>query len=80
MKKIQCQSKIVCDVAADGGADGRRDDHRHAVEREGLAALFHRKRIGQDGLLAGCQAAAAQALQNASEDEQWQRVCQSAEK
>ena len=61
--------EIVGDPAAERRADGRRDDHGDAVEREGLAALFRRKGIGEDGLLAGRHAAAAEPLQDAEKDQ-----------
>ena len=60
--------EVVGDPAAEGGADGRRDDDGHAVEGEGLAAFFNGEGIGEDGLLGGCEAAAADALEDAAED------------
>jgi hypothetical protein len=65
--------EVVGDPAAEGGADGGRDDDGHAVDREGLAALFDGEGVGEDGLLAGREAAAAEALQDAGDDEQRQR-------
>ena len=60
--------EVVGDPAAERGADGRRDDDGHAVDGEGLAALFDGEGVGEDGLLAGREAAAAEALQDAGED------------
>ena len=66
--------EVVGDPAAEGGADGGRDDDGHAVDGEGLAALFDGEGVGEDGLLAGGEAAAAGALQDAGDDEEGQRV------
>ena len=71
--------EVVGDPAAEGGADGGRADDRHAVEGEGLAALFDGEGVGEDGLLAGGEAASAEALQDAGDDEQRQRVREAAE-
>ena len=79
MKKIQCQLKLSVIQPPKGGADGGRDDHRHAVEREGLAALLDGEGVGEDGLLAGGEAAAAEALQHAREDQQGQRLRETAQ-
>ena len=64
---------VVDDPAADGGAEHGSEHHRHAVNGEGHAALFRREGVGQDGLLAGLQAAAGRALQHAEEDQHAQR-------
>ena len=67
---------VVDDPAADGGAEHGRDDDGHAVNREGHAALLRREGVGEDGLLAGLEAAAGRALQDAEEDqhaEAWAR-------
>ncbi len=53
-----------------GRPDGRSHDHRHAIHREGLPALGDGKSVGENGLLAGREAAAADALQDAREDQQ----------
>ena len=55
-------------------------DDGEAVHGEGLAALFGREGIGEDGLLGGGEAAAADALQDAAEDEQRQRRGDAAER
>jgi hypothetical protein len=47
--------EVVGDVAAEGGADGGRDDDGESVEREGLAALLGREGVGEDGLLGGAR-------------------------
>ena len=62
---------VVGDPAAERRSDHRRDHDRDAVDRKGLAALFRRKRVGKDRLLAGGHAAAAEPLQDA---EQHQRL------
>ena len=65
---------VVGDPAADGRSDGRSDDDGHAVDGEGDAPFFGRKSVGQDGALAGLQAAAGRALKDAEDDQQSQRV------
>ena len=71
--------EVVGDPAAEGGADGGSDDDGHAVDGEGLATLFDGESVGQDGLLAGGEAAAACALQDARDDEKRKRICNAAE-
>src|ERR1039458_5528994 len=71
--------EVVGDPAAEGRADGRRHHYRHAVERERLAAFFNGERVRQDGLFAGGQAAAAEALQYARHNQQRQRLRQPAQ-
>ena len=66
--------EVVGDPAAEGGTDGGRDDDGHAVDGEGLAAFFDGEGVGQDGLLAGRETAAAGALQDAGDDQQRQSV------
>src|SRR5580692_4701181 len=66
--------EVVGDPAAEGGADGGRDDNSHAVNSEGLAAFFNGKGIGEDGLLARGEAAAACALEDARDDEKREGV------
>ena len=68
-EKDPAPAEIVGDPAAERGPDGGRDDHGHAVNGEGHAALFAGKRVGEDGLFAGLQSAAARALQHAEEDQ-----------
>jgi len=53
---------LIGDVAADHGADDRRDDDGHRGEREGLPALLRRKSVENDRLLAGLQAASEKPL------------------
>ena len=65
--------EVVGDVAAEGGADGGCAHDGEAIHGEGLAALCGREGVGEDGLLGGCEAAAADALQDAAEDEDRQR-------
>ena len=48
-------------------------DDGEAVHGEGLAAFLGREGVGEDGLLGGREAAAADALQDAEEDQQRQR-------
>src|ERR1700684_1243796 len=71
--------EIVGDPTAEGRAVGWRDDDGHAVDGEGLAALFDGEGVGEDGLLAGGEAAAAGSLQYAREDEKWQGTGESAQ-
>ena len=61
--------EIVGDPPAQRGTDRRRQHHGHAVNRESHAALSGFKRVGQDGLFAGLQTAAAGTLQNAEDDQ-----------
>jgi hypothetical protein len=63
MKKIQCQLKLSVIQPPERGADGGRDDDGHAVDGEGLAALFDGEGVGEDGLLGRREAAAAEPLQ-----------------
>src|SRR5262249_12563115 len=65
--KNPAPGKIVGDPAAEPGADGRRDDDGDTVHGESHAALFQRKCVVQDGLLAWLQTDAAHSLQNAAE-------------
>ena len=62
--------EVIGDVAAEGGADGGRDDDGEAVHGKGLASLFWGEGVGEDGLLGRREAAAADALQDAAEDQQ----------
>src|SRR5215467_1855434 len=78
--KNPAPGKIVGDPAAEPGADGRRDDHRNAIHGEGHAALFERKGVVQDGLLARLQSAAAHSLQNAEQDQHAEARSEPAEK
>ena len=70
---------VVDDPAADGGAENGRGDDGDAIDGEGHAALLRRKGVGEDGLLAGLQAAAGRALQHAEEDEHGQAWREAAE-
>src|SRR5258708_5278305 len=71
--------EVVGDPAAEGGADGGCDDDGHAVDGEGLTALFDGEGVGGDGLLAGGEAAAARALEDARDDEEGKGVRDAAE-
>ena len=71
---------VVGDPAAERGADGGRHHDGHAVHREGHAAFFRRKRIGQDGLFGRLQTSAAGALQDAGDDEHRQAGRDAAQK
>src|SRR5579883_360924 len=57
--------EVVGDPAAERRTDGRRADHGHSVNGEGLAAFGDREGVGEDGLLAGSKAAAAESLKDA---------------
>jgi hypothetical protein len=70
---------IVGNPAAEGGTDGGGHDYGHAVESEGLAALFDGEGIGEDGLFAGGEATSSEALQDAREDEPAEAGSESAE-
>ena len=61
---------VVGDPAADGRPDGGRHHHGHAINSESDTALFRREGIGQDCALAGLQAPAGRALNDAEEDQQ----------
>jgi len=78
-KEDPAPGEVVGDPAAQGGADHRRQHDRHAVDGEGLAALARRKRIDEDRLLAGLQAAAPGSLQDAKENQQRKRWGETAE-
>ena len=71
--------EVVGDPAAEGGADGWGDDDGHAVDGEGLAALFNGEGVCEDGLFGRCEAAAAGALQDAGDDEGAERGGDAAE-
>ncbi len=71
--------EIVGDPSAERRTDGRRRDHGDAIDGECHAALGGRKSVGQNGLLAGLQAAAARALQNAADDQRREIRRQSAQ-
>ena len=60
---------VVDDPAADGGTENGREDDGHSVDGEGHGAFLGREGVGEDGLLAGLEAAAGCALQDAEEDE-----------
>src|SRR5271155_3845960 len=60
---------IVGAPAAAAGADRGRDSPGHAVHGEGHAAFGERECVGEDGLLAGLQASAPRALQDAKENQ-----------
>ncbi len=72
MKKIQCQLKLSVIQPPRVGPMAGGEDHGHAVDGEGLAALFDGEGVGEDGLLTGSEAAAAEALQNTGKDEERQ--------
>src|ERR1700728_4290077 len=74
----QCTREIVGDPAAECRSYRRRDDHGDAVESKSLAAFLRREGVGEDGLLAGWHAAAAESLQDAKENQRTQARCQSA--
>ena len=63
--------EVVGNPAAEGGTDGGRDDDRHAVHGERLTAFFDGECIGEDGLLGRLKTAAACALQDAGENQNW---------
>ena len=71
---------VVGDPSAQGGADRRRDDDGHAVHGKSHAAFRGRKRIGENGLLAGLQSAAARALQDAEKYQRAEARSQAAKK
>ena len=62
-KEDPAPAVVVDDPSADRWAKNRRHDHGHAVNGEGHAALLRGEGVGEDGLLAGLQAAARRALQ-----------------
>src|SRR5258706_4759784 len=61
-------AKVVGDPTSERGTNGRSHDHRHAIDGECHAALRGRKSIGENGLLARLQAAAARNLKNSEDD------------
>ena len=70
---------VVDDPAADGGAEDGRDDDGDSVDGEGHAAFLRWEGVGEDGLLAGLEAAAGRALQHAEEDQHGKRGGEAAE-
>src|SRR5580658_7765759 len=71
-EKNPAPGEIVGDPSAEGRADGGSGNHGDAVNRKGHAALGGSESIGEDGLLAGLEAAAASALQHTANDERSQ--------
>ena len=78
-KEQPAPAGVVDDPAADGGAEGGSEDDGHAVDGEGHAAFLGREGVGEDGLLAGLEASAGQALEDAEEDEHGEGRGESAE-
>ncbi len=56
---------VVCDPAPDRGANGRRKDHGHAIDRKCYAAPGGWRGVCEDGLGIWLQPAACNALQSA---------------
>jgi len=71
--------EVVSNPAAEGGADGRRDDDGHAVDGEGLATLLDGEGVGEDGLFAGGETAASCSLEDAGDDEHGEGLGDAAE-
>ncbi len=72
MKKIQCQLKLsVIQPPRVGPMAGAHDDG-HAVDGEGLPALFDGEGVGEDGLFDWARGRRRRALQDAGEDEEGQ--------
>ncbi len=61
--------EVIGDPAAQGGSDRGRGHDCHPIQGESLSALFHRKRIRKNRLLAGGQPTAAQPLQDARQNQ-----------
>ena len=79
-RKTQRHEKLSVIQPPECRPDGRREHHGDAVDGESLAALVRRKRVGQDGLRIGLQAAAGDALQRARRDQQRQAGRQAAQR
>ena len=62
--------EVVGDIAAESGADGRGHDNCEAVHCKGLPTFFRWEGVGEDRLLGGGEAAAADALEDSEEDKQ----------
>src|ERR1700722_4313416 len=60
---------VIGDPAAERRADGRSGDDGHAVERESGGAFGGGKCVNENGLLDGSEAATADSLQDAEENE-----------
>ena len=69
MKKTQRQEKLSVMNPPERRSYRRSENDRHAVDGHGHPSLRRRKRVGQNGLLAGAQATAARSLDDAKEDE-----------
>ena len=61
--------EVVGDPSAEGGADRGSGDDGHSIDRECHASFRGRKGVRENGLLAGLQASAAGALQDAADDQ-----------
>ena len=72
--------EIVGDPSAESGTDRRREHDGHAVNGECHAAAGGFESIGEDGLLAGLQASAADSLQNAKKNQHGEIGSEAAEK
>ncbi len=72
--------EVVGDPAAEGGANGGRQDRDETVKGEGLAALLRFERVRHDGLGHGLHAAAARSLNDAEKQQHGQRGSRAAEK
>ena len=72
--------EVIRDVSPKRRADGWRQHHGHAVHGKRHPALLRGKGVGEDGLFAWRQPAAADALQHAEEDEQAERRSEPAQK
>src|SRR5580692_10266720 len=68
-EKNPTPGEVVRDPATEGRSNGWCAYDGHAVNGEGHAAFGRRKRIGEDGLLAGLQSTSPGALQYAADDE-----------
>src|SRR5271170_7659287 len=72
--------EIVGDPSAEGGADGRSEHYGHAVNGESHAAFSRLESVGENCLFAGLQAAAADSLQHAKNNQHAEVRREAAEK
>ena len=71
---------VICDPTTKRWSDRRRNYNSQAIHREGLPSLFRWKGVGKNRLLRRSKPASANALQDAKEDKQRQRGCETAER
>src|SRR5579862_2339992 len=68
----------IGEPASENGTEERRDDDAESPESHGFTAILRRERFEKDGLRDRLEAAAARALNDATDDEERKRRSESA--